>query len=382
MTEQNPRLPSRTFLYTLLTFVVVGIVIYALRGVLAPVMTAFLLAYIFEPLVEFLSRHKVPRSVAGILCLVLLVLILSGLFALIVPTIHQELAGLAERFPAYLERIHQSFFPWLERTFGLQLPDTLGEMLDAAANKLNASAGELAAPVANLLQNVLSGAVSLIVSLVYVIIIPLFTFYFLADYHKITGWFANLVPVPQRPRVLEIAGEIDTVLSGFLRGQGTVCSILAVIYAIALSLAGVPAGVTIGVLAGLFNFVPYLGTATGLLLSFLFLLLEGSGWGAFLSVAAIFVGVNIIDGLFLTPRILGRKLGLAPVAVILAIMAFGEVFGFVGVLMAVPLTAIGKVLGTRALKTYHRSRAYRGQERNGETEETEAKRDEEDQVCH
>ncbi len=382
MTEQNSRLPSRAFLYTLLASIAFGIIVYALRGVLAPVLLAFLLAYIFEPLVEVLSRHKIPRSVSGVLCLLLLFLIMAGLFALIVPTIHQELAGLAERFPAYLEKIHQSFIPWLERTFSLQLPDTLGEMLDAAASKLNASAGELAAPVANLLQNVLSGAVSLIVSLVYVVIIPLFTFYFLADYRKITGWFVNLVPVPHRPQVLEVAGDIDTVLSGFLRGQGTVCSILAVTYAVALSLAGVPAGVTIGVLAGLFNFVPYLGTATGLLLSFLFLLLEGSGWGAFLSVAAIFVGVNIVDGLFLTPRVLGRKLGLAPVAVILAIMAFGEVFGFLGVLMAVPLTAIGKVLGKRALDVYRRSRTYRGKELEGKAGDTKARRDEENQVRH
>lgn len=356
----------------LMACLAVGLVFYALRGVLAPVLLAFLLAYIFEPLADFLSRHRVPRSLASGMCLFVLLLIMTGLFFLIVPTIHEELAELARRVPAYLEKIHQTFIPWLERTFGLQLPNTLGETLDAAARKLNASAGELALPLANLLQNVLSGALSLIVSLIYLIIIPLFTYYFLADYRKITGWFVQLIPLPRRAGVLEIAGDVNRVLAGFLRGQGTVCSILAVTYAIALSLAGVPAGVTIGVLAGLFNFVPYLGTATGLLLSFLFLLLEGSGWGGFLAVACIFAGVNIIDGLFLTPRVLGRKLGLAPVAVILAIMAFGQVFGFLGVLMAVPLTAIGKVIGKRALDVYRKSRAYRGREPSAEAEDPKA----------
>jgi predicted PurR-regulated permease PerM len=360
MTAKTDRLITRPVLYSLVGAVALGVVLYVLRGVLAPVLLAFLLAYVFNPLVEFLVRHRFPRTLACALCLLILLVITVGLFALIVPTIHQELQGLAQRIPAWLDKIRQSVIPWLENTFGMTIPGTLNEALDKAGDQLSTTAGELAGPLAGLLQNLVSGAVSLILSLVYVIIIPLFTFYFLADYRQITGWFKNLIPVSRREKAMEVIGDIDGVLSGFLRGQGTVCSILAVVYAIALPIAGVPAGVTIGMVAGLFNFVPYLGTATGVLLSCLFLLLEGASGGTYVAVAGIFIGVNVLDGLFLTPRVLGRKLGLAPVAVILAIMAFGEVFGFLGVLMAVPMTAVGKVLGTRALKAYRRSRAYQG----------------------
>ena len=158
------------------------------------------------------------------------------------------------------------------------------------------------------------------------------------------------------------------MLAGFLRGQLTICAILAVLYSILLSVVGVPAGITIGIIAGLFNLVPYLGTATGVLLSFLFLLLEGSVWTGYLAVGLIFAGAAVVDGLFLTPRILGKKLGLAPVAVILAVLAFGELFGFLGVLIAVPVTAIGKVLGKRALDHYRKSKAYKG---TGEAHEQE-----------
>ena len=194
--------------------------------------------------------------------------------------------------------------------------------------------------------------------MIYLVIVPLFTFYFLIDYKKITSFFKDLVPPRHREKVLSILGDIDDVLAGFIRGQGTVCFILAVVYSIALSIAGVPAGVTVGVVAGLFNFVPYLGTALGVILSCVFLLLEGAGAVSYAAVGGIFLVVNILDGLFLTPRILGKKLGLAPVAVILAIMAFSELFGFLGVLMAVPLTAIGKVLGKRVIETYRQSRAF------------------------
>jgi predicted PurR-regulated permease PerM len=200
----------------------------------------------------------------------------------------------------------------------------------------------------------------LLASLIYVIIIPLFTFYFLNDYPKITGWFKNLVPPRHRDNTMVILGEVDGVLAGFIRGQLTICAILAILYSILLSIVGVPAGITIGIIAGLFNLVPYLGTATGLLLSCLFLLLEGSAWSGYLAVGLIFVAVSTADGLFLTPRILGQKLGLAPVAVILAVLAFGEVFGFLGVLIAVPVTAIGKVLGKRALEVYRQSKTYKG----------------------
>jgi predicted PurR-regulated permease PerM len=360
MAPNNQRLISRPLFYTLIGVFLVGLVFYYLRGILAPVLLAFLLAYAFDPLVEWMARHRFPRALASAICLLLLIVLAAGLLALILPALHQELQSLAQKMPAYLEKIRDSAIPWIEETFGVELPDTIGEAVETARNKVGGKAGEFAGPVADFLKGILSSTFGLLASLIYVVIIPLFTFYFLNDYPKITGWFKDLIPPRHREYTLGVMGEVDGVLSGFLRGQLTICSILAVFYSILLSIVGVPAGITIGIIAGLFNLVPYLGTATGVLLSCLFLALEGAVWTGYLAVGLIFVGASIADGLFLTPRILGKKLGLAPVAVILAVLAFGEVFGFLGVLIAVPVTAVGKVLGKRALDHYKKSRAYKG----------------------
>ncbi len=360
MDSNNQRLIGRSFFYALVAIVLVGVLFYFLRGILAPVMLAFLLAYAFDPLVEWLSRHRFPRALASAVCLLLLILLAAGLLALILPALQQELRSVAQKMPAYLERIRDSAVPWIEETFGVELPATINEALESARQQVGGRAGEFAGPVASFLKGVLSSTLSLLASLIYVIIVPLFTFYFLNDYPKITGWFASLIPPRHREKTNGILKDVDGVLAGFLRGQLTICAILAVVYSILLSVVGVPAGITIGIIAGLFNLVPYLGTATGLLLSCLFILLEGSAWTGYLAVGLIFVGVSTADGLFLTPRVLGKKLGLAPVAVILAVLAFGEVFGFLGVLIAVPVTAIGKVLGKRALDHYKKSRAFKG----------------------
>lgn len=356
----NQRLISRPFFYALIGIFLVGLIFYFLRGILAPVMLAFLLAYAFDPLVEWLARHRFPRALASAICLLLLILLAAGLLALILPALQQELRSLAQKMPAYLEKIRDCAVPWIEDTFGIELPDTIDEVLESARQQVTGRAGEFAGPIASFLKGVLSSTLSLLASLIYVIIVPLFTFYFLNDYPKITGWFKDLVPPRHRENTSGILKEVDGVLAGFIRGQLTICSILAVLYSILLSVVGVPAGITIGIVAGLFNLVPYLGTATGVLLSCLFLILEGAAWTGYLAVGLIFVGISTADGLFLTPRILGKKLGLAPVAVILAVLAFGEVFGFLGVLIAVPVTAIGKVLGKRALDYYRKSRAFKG----------------------
>ncbi len=359
MTSGTQRLISRSVFYFVLAIGLFIGLVYVLRGVLAPVLLAFLVAYAFNPLVEFLARRRVPRSVASVLCLMLMLLLTAGLLALFVPALQQEIQSVAGRMPGYLEKIRQSAIPWVEETFGIEVPDTLGETLSAAKAKLGGRMEQLAGPVSSVIKTMLSGTLALLASLIYVIIVPLFIFYFLRDYRKITSWFNNLVPLRHREKVLGILGEVDDVLAGFLRGQMIIISTLAVVYSVVLSLLQVPAAITIGITAGLFNIVPYLGTATGLLLSCLFLLLEGAAWTSYLIVAVVFVGVATTDGLFMTPRILGKKLGLAPVMVILAILAFGEVFGFFGVLLAVPVTAVGKVLGNHALKAYRRSRAFR-----------------------
>jgi predicted PurR-regulated permease PerM len=359
--ERDRSLISRPVFYGLVGLLALCGLVYLLGGVLAPILLAFLLAYAFDPLVGFLERHRWPRALGSSLCLLLLVLLAAGLLALILPALNQEVRGVAGKLPAYLEKIERSAIPWLQTTLGIELPTTLAETLDSARQELSGRVQELAGPMGSLLKGVLSSALALLASLIYVILVPLFTFYFLDDFPRIVAWFKELVPPRHRAQANTLLNEVDEVLAGFIRGQLTVVAILALVYSVALAILGVPAAITIGVVTGLFNLVPYLGLATGLLLSSLFLLLEGAPWTSFVLVGALFALVSVADGLFLTPRILGKRLGLAPVVVILAILAFGEVFGFVGVLLAVPLAAVGKVLGRHALAAYRKSRAFRGE---------------------
>ncbi len=331
---------------------------YLLRGVLAPVLFAFLLAYAFDPFVEILCRRHVSRSVASSICLLFLLVLGSGLLALILPTVQAEVNILLKNMPIYIEKIQTSVLPWIENTFDLTLPKTLQEALNALRQNLPNVSSDMAKPLAGLLKTILSSTMSLLASLVYLVIIPLFTYYFLRDFPRIIHWFGELIPIRFREKSTSIFGELNSVLAGFIRGQLTVCAILALFYSICLSLVGVPAGLTIGILAGLFNLVPYLGTITGIALSFSFLLLEGGQPLAYLLVLLVFIGASILDGLLITPKVLGEKLGLAPVAVILAVLAFGEIFGFTGILLAVPVTALGKVILTHALKAYRNSRMY------------------------
>jgi predicted PurR-regulated permease PerM len=360
MTAERDRLISRPLAYGLVAVGALWGLVYLLGGVLAPILLAFLLAYAFNPLVEALQRRRIPRAVGSSLCLCVLFLLTAGLVALIVPALQAEVRAVAGKMPLYLDRIRTTAIPWLQETLGLEIPVTLAQTLEEARQELAGRMQDLAGPMGSLLKGVLSSTLALVASLIYLILVPLFTFYFLKDFPRIVSWFRGLVPPRHAERVGSLMAEIDQVLAGFIRGQLIVVSILAAVYSLALSLLGVPAAITIGVVAGLFNLVPYLGTATGLSLAGLFLLLEGAAWTQFLMVVGLFAVVSVSDGLFLTPKVLGKRLGLAPVVVILAILAFGEVFGFVGVLLAVPVTAVGKVMGRRALEAYRRSQAFQG----------------------
>ncbi len=361
MTAEFKRLISRPVFFTLVAVGLLVGLLYLLRGILAPVLLAFLVAYAFNPLVEFMARHRIPRALASGLCLLLMLLIAAGLVALIVPALHEEIRGVGQKMPAYVEKIQDSAIPWLEDHLGFEVPATLSETLAKVKAELGGRMDELAGPVTSMLKRLLSGTLTLLLSLFYAMLVPLFIFTFLRDYKRIIKWFAELIPPRFRDQAGAIFSEVDDVLAGFLRGQMIVISTLAILYSIVLSVLDVPAAITIAIVAGLFNIVPYLGTITGLLLSCLFLLLEGSPWTSYLLVSGVFVGVATTDAMFFTPKVLGNKLGLAPVIVILAILAFGEVFGTVGVLLAVPVTAVGKVLARHALDAYRRSRTFAGQ---------------------
>ncbi len=359
--HEYPPLISRAMFYSALWLGGAILLVYLLRGVLAPILLAFILAYAFNPVVRHAESHGISRGVSAALCLGLITVLVLSLIGLILPSLWDELRLIADRAPRYLEEIQQTMIPWLEQTLDLKMPHTFESALETTRDQLNQRASEWAGPAALVLQKVLRSTLSFMMFIVYLILIPVFTYYFLKDMDRILDWVIGMVPLRFQPKVKRLFDQVDVVLAGFFRGQLMVCTLLATLYTVALTLLGVPASFTIGILVGCLNMVPYVGVISGMALSMLFLLLDGASWGMYAGVLAVF-GVFIgLDSTFITPRIMGKNLGLAPLAIILAILIFGELFGFLGVLLAVPVSAVAKVVGLRLLALYRECTFYQGE---------------------
>ena len=336
---------------------VVLALVYLLRGVLTPVLIAFGLAYLLDPLVDRLEAHKLPRSV-GILILLLIAALLIGLGSLLVlPQVLGDLAELAGQLPVAAARGLSQIEPWLADR-GVPLPHSSVEMLQAFEHNMRSLAPDAAGTVQTLIGAVVGGTASVFGALAGIVIVPVLAFYLLKDFDIITAHSLALVPAREREVVATTAREVDGVLGQFLRGQLTVMAILAALYATGYTVAGVPLAVPIGLVGGLLSFIPYVGSGVALGLGLLMTVLHWAGWGPLIGVLITYACVQTAEGLVITPRIVGNKLGLSPVWVLLALMAGGELFGFVGVMLALPAAAVAKVFAMHALNRYQASKLY------------------------
>jgi predicted PurR-regulated permease PerM len=221
-------------------------------------------------------------------------------------------------------------------------------------------ASEALAPMGDFVSAAVGGTVSLIGALSSIVMVPVFSFYFLHDFDRIVALWRDLLPSAARGHVVSLAIEVDRVLSDFVRGQLTVMGIMATLYAVGYTLIGVPLAVPIALLAGFLTFIPYVGSGVALLFGLLMVVLHFSGFGQLLAVVAMYVVIQILDGFLITPRVVGGKLGLSPVWVLFALMAFGQLFGFVGVMLALPASAVIKVFVMHGLARYRSSALYLG----------------------
>ena len=365
----------------LLATLLVGFGLYALRGVLTPVFFAFLIAYLLDPLVDRLERRGIPRS-AGIVVLLGSVLGALTVFLLLaVPNIVRDASAFAHELPDRANDAYQGIRPWLAAR-GLPLPESIHE----AVAGLLANAGEATGPdaaeatasgvargreaatalldtgalsvVGTALSGIVGGTASAIGAVIGLLMVPIIASYLLHDFDRIIAAIRSLIPWRMRPFVVDVATEIDGVLSQFVRGQVTVMVILAVLYAVAYSLIGVRLAVVIGLVAGLLSFIPYVGGALALGLALLMVFLDFQGWGQVAMVVAAYAAIQVLEGFVITPRIVGDKVGLPAIAVLLALMIGGEIFGFMGVLLAVPAAAVAKIFMTRTVAYYKRSQMF------------------------
>ena len=330
--------------------------LYALSPILTPFLLAGILAYICNPVTDRLAGWGLPRMAAVVLVILALAAMTAGLVLIILPLLYEEAMLLAARMPEAMALINEKLAPWLRQNFGIKLK------LDAASlQKLAAGNWDTVQVVLERIYSSLKiGGVALVGLMVNLLLAPVVMFYLLLDWHGMLARLGGIVPRPWHAKLRQIAGDIDSVLSQYLRGQILVMAILAVYYSMALWIADIPSALSIGVVTGLLIFIPYLGYATGLILALLVAVLQFAGWGPIVAVLIVYGIGQVLESFVLTPFLVGERIGLHPLAVIFALMAFGQLFGFFGVLAALPASA-ALLVGLRELRLlYLDSRFYRG----------------------
>ena len=330
--------------------------LYALSPILTPFLLAGILAYICNPVTDRLAGWGLPRMAAVVLVILALAAMTAGLVLIILPLLYEEAMLLAARMPEAMALINEKLAPWLRQNFGIKLK------LDAASlQKLAAGNWDTVQIVLERIYSSLKiGGVALVGLMVNLLLAPVVMFYLLLDWHGMLARLSGIVPRPWHAKLRQIAGDIDSVLSQYLRGQILVMAILAVYYSMALWIADIPSALSIGVVTGLLIFIPYLGYATGLILALLVAALQFAGWGPIVAVLVVYGIGQVLESFVLTPFLVGERIGLHPLAVIFALMAFGQLFGFFGVLAALPASA-ALLVGLRELRLlYLDSRFYRG----------------------
>jgi len=352
----TPRMLPR-WLLTLAGLGALGFLMVALRGVLTPLFLAFLIAYVLDPLVDRMQARGMPRAL-GILVLLFGVLgVLTLFLLLVVPTVVRELAAffavLPGRVTAWLHQIE----PVLAG-YGVTLPHSVDELVGQLPTDVGSVAGSALSPATAVLRWLVGGTASVIGAVMGASIVPIFAFYLLYDFDRIVTAIGDLVPRRHRASAGARAREVDRVLGQWIRGQLTVMLVLGTLYAVGFSLAGVRLAVLIGILGGLLAFIPYVGGATALGLALLMCAFDFRGPMQLVEVVAVFAIVQTLDGLVITPKVVGNKVGLPALGVLVALMAFGQLFGFLGVLLAVPAAAVLKIFANEALVAYRKSDLY------------------------
>lgn len=332
----------------------IGLMFYYLGPILTPFLFGALIAYICNPLVKRLERYRVPHLMAVILVLILVIGIFVALIGVMVPILETQIALLIERLPDYIENLRSKLEPWLYNQFGIVL-NLDREHLRAMFTENWRSAGGFAQ---RMLPSLKTGGLALINFFVNLVLVPVVLFYVLRDWDRLIAKLDELVPLRWRDTVHMLARQIDDLLGAFFRGQLSIMVLMAIFYILTLWAIGLDLAFPIGVISGLLTFVPFLGVFTGVALATLAGLMQFGSLIDLLPIWAIFIIAQPLEGYVFTPWLVGDKIGLHPVMVIFAVLAFGTLFGFFGVLLALPASAVLLVLLRYFRQHYFASRIY------------------------
>ena len=328
------------------------VVLWFLGDVILPFVLGGAIAYLLDPIADRLEKLRLSRIVSVAIITLVAALVFVLLILLVIPTLIQQTAALIDTAPALFNQLQTALterFPQL-----LDADSTIRQQLISIGNSIQSKGGDL-------LNGLLSSALGLINVVILLVVVPVVAFYLLLDWDNMTARIDDMLPRDHAPVVRRLATQIDNTLASFLRGQGTVCLMLGSYYAVALMLAGLNFGLVVGFIAGLISFIPYVGALVGGVLAIGLALFQF--WGDPLMIgliAGIFAVGQFLEGNILTPKLVGNSVGLHPVWLLFALSVFGSLFGFVGMLVAVPVAAVIGVLARYGIEKYKDSRLYRG----------------------
>jgi len=354
------QIESRRWLFLALAAACIWL-LHALAPVITPFAFAAVLAYLGDPLVDRIEkrplfRWKISRSFAVVLVFLVIILFLSSALLLLLPLMMEQFRHLLDRIPEWTAWLMDSALPWLQAKFGLEFPISGGESLREG---LNSYWKEASSALLGVLGTISAGGQTMLHWLMNLVLVPVVTFYLLRDWDVLVEGVRTLLPPALEPTVSRLTREIDEVLGAFIRGQLLVMLALGVTYTIGLWLVGLDLAFIIGMIAGLFSVVPYLGTFVGVLAAFIAAMYQFQDLFHPAMVLLVFVVGQSLEGMVLTPKLVGDKVGLHPVAVIFAVLAGGQLFGFLGVLLALPVASALNVLARHAHLRYRDSLLFR-----------------------
>jgi predicted PurR-regulated permease PerM len=347
---------ERQMMFWLGVLVVLVLALWLLADILLPFIVGLALAYLLTPLADRLERLGVNRMVAALLLIAVMVLAFVIVILLVAPLLGGQFVSFIDNVPGYVGKLQSLITdpsrPWLQKLVGssLSTDKSISDLVTQGVGWVTA-----------FLRSLWSGGRALVSVFSLIVVAPVVSFYLIYDWHRMIRKVDSWIPVQHRDTVRQLAREVDAAIAGFVRGQTAVCLILGSFYAIGLTLAGLNFGLLIGLAAGIVTFIPYVGSMTGLVVSVGVAIAQfWPEWTSIVTVLGVFLVGQFIEGNILSPKLVGESVGLHPIWVIFALLAFGYLFGFVGLLVAVPLAATIGVLARFALRRYLESSFYTG----------------------
>jgi predicted PurR-regulated permease PerM len=359
---------GRQIAFWVAAFVALGVLLHVLGGAVTPFILGIVLGYLLDPIVHRLERFGLNRLGASILILVVFVVVFAIILVVLAPILGEQFIAFTQKLPSYVTRLQSLAVDQgnaLLEKYGGPWRDRLGLGAPLSSLQIQNSIGDLVTQggqwLLNALRSLASGGAAIVSFLSFVVFTPVVAFYMLLDWDKMLATVDSWLPLDHRDGLRQIAREINHALAGFMRGQSLVCLFLGLWYGIGLSLVGLDFGFLIGVIGGVLSFIPYVGSLTALVLSLGVAIVQGwPSWNLFLLALGV-VGVGqFLEGNVLSPRLVGHSIGLHPVWLMFALVAFGALFGFTGLLIAVPMSAAIGVLARHLLGLYLTSPFYRG----------------------